>query len=171
MASIRSFQSRLRADSFARPNLRLVDRTPDQSPKTAVMACLSARSGNSELLRKAHAAAQEHSGELYAVFVDLPRTRVRMEQLRTLIDDAILANSLGAKIIWLESSNVAGELIELARQFHVGRILISRSQPAPLFRPFKRTVYSDLLRTTGDVRIDVVGFERANNATKRSILA
>jgi K+-sensing histidine kinase KdpD len=142
MASISSFRSRLRADPVARPNLRLVDRTPDQSPKTAVMACLSARSGNSELLRKADAAAREHSGELYAVFVDLPSTRFRKDQVRALFDDAILANSLGAKIIWLESSDEAGELLQLARQFHVGRILISRSQPAPLFHPFKRTVYS-----------------------------
>ena len=171
MASISSFRSQLGADSFAKPYIRLVGATPDQSPKTAVMACLTARSsGNSELLQKANAAARERSGELYVAFVDLPRTRFRKDQVRTLIDDAILANSLGAKIIWLESSDEAGELLQLARQFHIGRILISRSQPAPL-HPFKRTVYSDLLRATGDVRIDVVGFERANNATrKRSVL-
>ena len=40
------------------------------------MACLSARgSSNGELLRKASAAAREHDGEFYAVFVDSPRTR------------------------------------------------------------------------------------------------
>jgi K+-sensing histidine kinase KdpD len=168
MAGISSFRSRLRADAVAQPYLRLVGATPDQSPKNAVMVCLTARSsGNCELLHKAHAAAREHGGELYAAFVDLPHTRFRKVQVRSLIDDSILANSLGAKIIWLESSDMAGELLQLARQFHVGRILISRSQPASLFRPFKRTVYSDLLRATGDVRIDVVGFERANNATRK----
>ncbi len=136
------------------------------------MACLTAQSNNGELLRKADAAAREHNGQLYAVFVDLPRTRFGKDQVRTLIDDAILANSLGAQIIWVESSDAVGELMRLARQFQIGRILISRSQPASLFHPFKRTVYSDLLRATGDVRIDVVGFERANSArAKGSILA
>src|ERR1700741_4088699 len=85
MASIIPSKSPLRADSFFQPNLRLVAnekgtlaiaRAEKQLPRTAVMACLSAHgSGNGELLRKASAAAREHDGQIYAVFVDSPRTR------------------------------------------------------------------------------------------------
>ena len=84
MASIIPFKSPLRADSFPQAKLRLVAnekgmqataRTEKQLPRTAVIACLSARgSSNGELLRKASAAAREHDGQFYAVFVDSPRT-------------------------------------------------------------------------------------------------
>jgi len=174
MSGIISSQSRLRADSMAQPNLRLAEgdrrnhlraivQTPDESPKTAVMACLTARSsGNSELLRKASAAAREHGAEFYAVIANSPHTRFGKAQVRALIDDLILAGYFGAKIVRLESSDVVGELLQLARQSNVGRIFITRSRPAPFSRLFGRSVYSDLLVRGKGFSIDVVGFKRGN---------
>ncbi|MGD0671845.1 MAG: hypothetical protein ABSB13_07185 [Candidatus Binatus sp.] len=174
MSGIIPSRSRLRADSIAQPNLRLVAseqgnrvqaavRAPDEPPKTAVMACLTARdSGNSELLRKAQVAAREHGGEFYAAFVDSAHTRFGKAQVRALVEEAILASYFGAKIVWLESSDMVGALLQFARQSHVGRIFVTRNRPAPFSRPFGRTVYSDLLIRGGGFRIDVVGFERGN---------
>lgn len=106
MSGIISSRPHSRAESIGQPNLRLVTsdrshqaiaRPSEQSPKTAVMACLTARSsGNSELLRKASAAARGRDGEFYAVLVDSPRTRFSHARVGTLIDDAILASYLGA---------------------------------------------------------------------------
>ena len=172
MSGIISSQSRLRADSMAQPNARLagsdrrnhlraVVRIPDESPKTAVMACLTARSsGNSELLRKASAAAREHGAEFYAVIANSPHTRFGKAQVRELIDDIILASCFGAKIVRLESSDVVGELLQLARQSNVRRIFIARSRPAAFSRLFGRSVYSDLLVRGKGFSIDVVGFKR-----------
>jgi len=127
------------------------------------MACLTARSsGNSELLRKASEAARENDGEFYAVLVDSPRNRVRNARVRTLIDDAILASYLGAKIVWLESSDVVAELLHFARQSRIVRIFVKRDRPASFSRLFGRTVYSGLLNRAEGFRIDVVGFERGN---------
>jgi len=174
MGSVISFRSHLRADSIAQPNLRMVGleavnnrqvplQIPAESPKTAVMACLSAEgAGNTDLLHKAHSAALENGGEFYAVLLDPRRARFATAQVRKLVDDAILASYLGAKIIWLESSDVVGEMLQLARQSRVGRIFVARNHPARFFWPFGRTVYSDLLSRGEDVRIDVVGFERGN---------
>ena len=174
MSGIISSQSRLRADSMAQPNARLagsdrrnhlraIVRIPDESPKTAVMACLTARSsGNSELLRKASAAAREHGAEFYAVIANSPHTRFRKAQVRELIDDIILAGYFGAKIVRLESSDVVGELLQLARQSNVGRIFITRNRPAPFSRLFGRSVYSDLLVRGKGFSIDVVGFKRGS---------
>ena len=87
MFGISSSRSHLPATSVAKPYLRLVDK-PDESPGTAVIACLTAsRSGNSELLRKAHRAARESGARLYAVFVDSLRTRFGRARVRALIDD------------------------------------------------------------------------------------
>ena len=166
--------SRLRADSMAQPNVRLVRserrnhlqaivRTPDESPKTAVMACLTVRSsGNSELLRRASAAAREHGADFYAVIVNSTHTRLGTAQVHELIDDIILASCFSAKIVHLESSDVVGALLRLARQSNVGRIFIARNRPAPFSRLFGLSVYSDLLVRGEGFSIDVVGFKRGD---------
>src|SRR5271168_2789657 len=116
MSAITSSSSR--AVPIRQTNLRLVPRdsiidpsiyrSSEKSPRTAVMACLVAgNSGNAGLLRKA-SAAREHNSDLYAVVVDSHRTRFDKEQVRGLVDDAILGNELGAKIVWLDSSDVVG---------------------------------------------------------------
>ncbi len=171
MAGIIPSGSPLRTDSIAKPHLRLIGgdriqaigRTPDESAKTAVMACLVARSsGNSELLRKASDAAREHGREFYAVIVDSPHTRFGKAEVRALIEDLILASFFDAKIVRLESSDMVGALLRFARQCNVGRIFVTRSGPTPFFRLFGRSVYSGLLARGKGLSIDVVGFKRGN---------
>lgn len=171
MSAITSPSSR--AVSIHQPNLRLVPRnaisqpsiypSSEQSTRTAVMACLVAgNSGNSELLRRASAAAGEHNGELYVVLVDSHRTRFDQEQVRGLIDDAVFGKDLGAKIVWLDSSDAVGELLQFARQSRIGRIFVARNRPTWFSRLSGRAVYSDLLSRAEGFRLDVVGFERGN---------
>jgi K+-sensing histidine kinase KdpD len=171
MASVIPFKSPLRADSSHQPNLRLVAnehgdrlaiaRTEKQLPRTAVIACLSARgSSNGELLRRASAAAREHDGQFYAVFVDSPRTRFGSAEVQALVEDAILASYLGARIVWLESSDIVGALLQFASQSRVGRVFVTRNRPAVFPRLFGRAIYPDLLNRAEGFRIDVVGFER-----------
>ena len=127
------------------------------------MACLSAPgSSDGELLHKASAAARELEGQFYAVFVDSPRARFGKAEVQALIDDTILASYLGARIVWLESSDVVGELLRFARQSRVGRVFVTRNRPALFPRLFGRAVYPDLLNRAEGFRIDVVGFERGN---------
>ena len=174
MAAIVPFKSRPQPESIVQPNPRLVAvkransfdaiaQVTQESPSTAVIACLSAgSSSNDEVLRKAHAAAREHGGAFYAAFLDSPHARRGKAERRTLIDDAVLAGYLGAKIVWLESSDVVGKLIRFAGQSHVGRIFVARNRPERFSWPFARNVYSDLLIRGAGFRIDVVGFERGN---------
>ena len=152
MSAIIPSRSRLRAGSIVQPNLRLVVsdrrnhvqttvRTPDESLKTAAMACLTlSDSGRSELLRKPRVTEREHDGEFYATLIDSTRTEFGKAQIRTLIDDAILASYFGAKIVLRDSSDVVGALLRLARQSNVGRIFITRTRPAPFSGLFGRTV-------------------------------
>jgi K+-sensing histidine kinase KdpD len=171
MSGIISSSSPSRQDSIRRPSLRLVSndhgldeaatRASQQSARTAVIACLTAESSsNNELLLKASAAALVRDGEFYAVLLDSPRIRFKRSQVRTLIDAAIFASSLGAKIVWLDSSDPVGELLQFARQSCVGQIFVARNQPTLFSRLFQRTAYSDLLRHAEGCRIQVVGFER-----------
>ena len=127
------------------------------------MACLSARgSNNGDLLRRASAAAREHDGQFYAIFVNSPRTRFGNADVQALIEDAILASYLGARVVWIESSDVVGELLRFASQSRVGRVFVTRNKPALFPRLCGRTVYSDLLNRAEGFRIDVVGFESGN---------
>jgi K+-sensing histidine kinase KdpD len=159
------------ADSINQPRLRLVAghsnhrataATSEQSPKTAVLACLTAGGpSNSKLLHSASRAAREQNGGFYAVVVS-PRARFGKMELRTLVNDTVLASRLGAKILWLDASDVTGGLLRLADQFHIGRIFVLRHQPTPLSWLLGRTVYSGLLSRAEGIRVDVVGFERGN---------
>jgi K+-sensing histidine kinase KdpD len=127
------------------------------------MACLVAgNSGNAELLRKASEAACKHNGELYAVVVDSHRSRFDKEQVHGLVDDAILSSDLGAKIVWLDSPDVVGELLKFAQQFRIGRIFVTRSRPTFFSRLSGRALYPNLLSRAEGLRVDVVGFERGN---------
>jgi len=173
MSAITSSSSHSPAVSIRQPNLRLVPRdaishpsiyrSSEQSPRTAVMACLVVgNSGNAELLRKASAAAREHNGELYAVVVDSHRSRFDKVEVRGLIDDAILGSELGAKIVWLDSSDVVGELLQVARQVRIGQIFVTRDRPSLFPRLLGRAVYSDLLSRAEGFRVNVIGFERGN---------
>jgi K+-sensing histidine kinase KdpD len=168
MASIIASRSRSLIDSIGQPNLRLVKSGPGraldlpaQSPKTAVMACITVGSVcNGELLRKAWVAAREGSGEFYAVMAHSPRGRLRTAGVRALVDDAILASYLGARIVWLESSGGVGELLRFAQRSEIGRIFVARNPPTRFPRLFGRTICSELLSRARDFRIDVVGFNR-----------
>lgn len=127
------------------------------------MACLSSRgSNNGELLRKASASAREHDGKFFAVFVDSPRTRFVRAEVRALLEDAILAAYLGARILWLESSDSVGELLRFAGQSRVGRIFVSPDRPVSFSRLLGRTVYSELLKRAEGFRIDVIGLQHGN---------
>ena len=98
-------------------------------------------------------------GEFYAVLIDSPRTRFGKAQVRILIEDAILARSLGAKIVWFDTSDLVGELLQFAQKARIGKIFVCRGRQTLFSGLSRRTVYRDLLRRTKDIRIDVVGFE------------
>lgn len=83
-------------------------------------------------------------------------------ELRSLVDDAVLANRLGAKILWLESPDAVGGLLQLANQFHIGRVFVPRQRTTPLSWLFPRTLCSGLLSRAKGIRIDVVGLGRGN---------
>ena len=83
-------------------------------------------------------------------------------ELRSLVDDAVLASRLGAKILWLDSPDEVGGLLQLANRFRIGRIFVCRQRPTFRYWPFGRTLYSSLLNRADGIHVDVVGFERGN---------
>ncbi len=90
------------------------------------------------------------------------RTRFGKVELRSLVNDAVFASHLGAKMLWLDSPDVVGGLLRLAHQLRVGRIFVLRNRPSLPSWLFGRTAYSGLLSRAKGIRIDVVGFERGN---------
>jgi K+-sensing histidine kinase KdpD len=170
MAATITSGSSSQLDSIGRPGLRLVANrlahlatvpVCDNSPKTAVLACITPGSLNRELLRKASIAARDQNGELYAAIVS-PLTRFAKTELRALVDDAVFATQLRAKILWLDSPDEVAELLQLANQFRIGRIFVLRQRATRWSWPFGGTLCSGLLSRAKRIRVDVVGFERGN---------
>jgi len=175
MAAIFQNSQLIDAPSTLRPTLRLVrrERQQNQIPRerpvarkgAAVMAYLGPqKNGSQRLLRKAKEAARESGGDFIAVYVDTPRIFHGVPNARALIDDLILAGALGARIVWLESSDPAAELLKLAAKCGVSRIFVARSEPSLL----RSSVYEELLQRGEGFSIDVVGFERSPTETQIS---
>ena len=120
------------------------------------------KNGNERLLRKAKDAASESGGELIAVYIDTPRLLGGVANPRALIDDLILAGTLGARIVWLESRDPADELLKFAAKSGVSRIFVRRSEPSIL----RRSDYEEVMKRGDGFRIDVVGFERSPARTE-----
>jgi K+-sensing histidine kinase KdpD len=143
----------------------IVGRLVERQPKGVIAYLAATESGNEAVLRKAQLAAQKLGGRFFAVHVGSIRDRLCKRQVRALADDIVLAGVLGAKFVWLESSDPTGELLAFACRARVARILVPRAEPAHTLSMFRSSIHHDLMKRGQGLRIDVVGFERKCPAT------
>ncbi len=99
------------------------DPAPDQ-----VLVCLSSRGPNSEkLLRYASRFAGRLNRNWYAVYVQAPHeepTVIDSQTLRVLSDTLTLAKQLGAIVFTYKGKDIAGTILQFAKEYRVGHIVI-----------------------------------------------
>jgi two-component system sensor histidine kinase KdpD len=100
--------------------------SPDQ-----VMVCLSSRSPNSEaLLRHASRLAGRLNRNWYAVYVQTASespTKIDAETQRVLSNTLALAQQLGATVFTYKGEDVVRTILQFAREYRVGHIVVGRS--------------------------------------------
>lgn len=106
---------------------------PDEEHGTApdqVMVCLSSRGPNSAaLLRYGSRLAGRLNRNWYAVYVQTPReapTAIDATTQRFLSDTLTLANLLGAIVFTYKGEDIADTIVQFAREYRVGHIVIGR---------------------------------------------
>jgi len=106
--------------------------TPDQ-----VMVCLSSRGANTEmLLRYASRLAGRLNRNWYAVYVQTPveePTVIDAETQRMLSDTLTLARQLGAIVFPYKGEDVVSTILNFAREYLVGHIVIGSPGQSPLW--------------------------------------
>ena len=106
---------------------------PDQ-----VMVCLSSRGPQSErMLRYASRLAGRLNRNWYAVYVQTPDedpVHIDAQTQRVLADTLTLAKQLGAMVFTYKGEDIVKTVLEFAREYRVGHLVIGTPHPVPLWR-------------------------------------
>ncbi len=127
----------LAAQIDSRRRAPLADEIP--SSPDQVMVCLSSRSPNSEaLLRYASRLAGRLNRNWYAVYVQTASespTKIDAETQRVLSNALTLAQQLGATVFTYKGDNVVKTILQFAKEYRVGHIVVGRSgRKLPLWK-------------------------------------
>jgi two-component system sensor histidine kinase KdpD len=132
--------------------------TPDQ-----VMACLSSRGGNSEaLLRYASRLAGRLNRNWYAVYVQTASespTVIDSETQRVLSNTLALAEQLGATVFTYKGDDVVETILQFAKEYRVGHIVIGSPGKKLLFwhrLMGRKTIHERLIEESKDVTVVVL---------------
>jgi len=101
--------------------------------------------------------ANRLQADLLAVFVETPGwANAGPEDRRALEENLRFAEDLGAKIIRVTGSDVAKELVRIAREKNAGRIVMGHAKRRGLSLLLRGTTVNRLLRLATDVDVQVV---------------
>jgi two-component system sensor histidine kinase KdpD len=122
-----------------------------------VMACVDARPDAQRVLRRACRMANRLQADLLAVFVETPRwASASPEERRALEENLRFAEDLGAQVIRVTGSDIAGELVRIAREKNAGRIVIGRPTRRGVSLLLRGSTVNKLLRLATDIDVQVV---------------
>jgi two-component system sensor histidine kinase KdpD len=122
-----------------------------------VMACVDARPDAQRVLRRAWRMANRLQADLLAVFVETPGwANASPEDRRALEENLRFAEDLGAQIIRAAGSDIAKELVRVAREKNAGRIVIGHPRRRGLSLLLRSSTAAKLLRLATDVDVQVV---------------
>ncbi len=134
--------------------------TPDQ-----VMVCLSSKGPNSEkLLRYGSRLAGRLNRNWYAVYVQTPSeapTAIDAKTQRLLSSTLTLAKQLGAIVFTFKGEDIVKTILQFAREYRVGHIIIGSPGKIPLWKRLlgKRSVAERLIRDAKGVTVVVLSAE------------
>ncbi len=125
-----------------------------------VLVCIGPDALSERLVRRARRLASALHAEWLAAYVETPSLQrlpqvARDRVLRTLK----LAESLGAQTSNLSGETVADELLYLARQRNVSKIIVGKPVRSHLFDRLRPSLVDALIRDSGDIDILVVTSE------------
>ena len=150
---------------------------PDQ-----IMVCLASKGPNSaRLLRAASRLAGRLNRNWYAVYVQTPSEDpmvIDSMTQRLLADTLTLANQLGATVFTFKGSDIVQTILNFAREYRVGHIVIGRPHMIPAWKRRvlgRRSVAEQLMERAEGVAIVVVDAagsqltQSANDTTSEEI--
>ena len=127
-----------------------------------VLVCLSSHGPNSNrLLRYGSRLAGKLNRNWYAVYVQTPAeeaTVIDAGVQRNLSETLTLAKQLGAMVFTYKGHDIADTILQFAKEYRVGHIVVGNSRPRPLLKRIGRnkTVVETLIRNARGVSVIVL---------------
>jgi two-component system sensor histidine kinase KdpD len=141
---------------------REVKKESEENAPDQVMVCLSSRGPNSaRLLRFASRLAGRLNRNWYAVYVQTPSeepTAIDAATQRMLGDTLTLANQLGAMVFTFKGQDIVDTIIQFAKEYRVGHIVMGRPGRLPWWRRIlgQRGVAERLIRQSEGFTVVIV---------------
>lgn len=142
-------------------------RTGGAAPRSAdrVLVAMSSQPPRTDvLLQKASRLAGRLNTDWYCVYVQTPEEaadRIDSAVQRRLVRNIELAQRMGAEIVKLEGSDVAGEIVRFARDRGVSMIVVGRTGRSRLHRAMRGSVIDRLIERAAPADVLVVSFTDA----------
>lgn len=122
-----------------------------------VMVCISKNILATNLIRMGKRMATGLNAELLVVNVETPWEQdLTVTEQNVHLNNLKLAESLGADVITLSGTNVADEIINLARKRNITQIIIGKPLKPRAIEWFQESVVDKIIRSSEGIRIHVV---------------
>ena len=129
-----------------------------------VMVCMASRGSAKKLLRTgARIAGRLANGDWFAVYVETPNEesgRITPQAFATLQENISFAETLGAKVFKLQSSNVADALLEFAREHEATHVIFGQSARSRWQIFWKGSIINRFLAEVKDAAVHVIPIEK-----------
>lgn len=122
-----------------------------------VMVCISKNNLGTNLIRIGKRMATSLNAELLVVNVDTPwEPELTSSEQNIHANNLKIAESLGAEVITLTGTNIADEILNLARKRNVSQLIIGKPlKPRPI-EWFQESVVDKIIRNSEGIRIHVI---------------
>ena len=122
-----------------------------------LLVCVGPDALSERVVRAARRLALAHHAQWLAVYVETPSLqRLPQESRDRVLRTLKLAEELGAETANLSGDSVAAELIVLARQRNISKIIVGKPLQSHWRDRFKRSLVDELIRASGHIDIYVI---------------
>jgi two-component system, OmpR family, sensor histidine kinase KdpD len=135
-----------------------------------LLVCVGPGEGSAKLVRAAKRLANSLHAEWMAVYVDAPHLNLTQEQKDNVSQNLRLAEQLGAETLVVGGDDLVAEIIRVARERNVTKIVISKHVRPQWRNLLKGSLVDQLIRNSGEIDIYVMRadeqFARESKAVK-----
>ena len=121
-----------------------------------LLVCVGPGEGSMKLVRAAKRLATNLHAEWMAIYVDAAKLKLNQEQKDSIAQNLRLAEQLGAETMVTGGDDLVKEIIRVARERNVTKILISKQIKSHWKNLFKGSLVDQLVRYSGEIDIYVI---------------
>ena len=135
----------------------------------ALLACVGPRAGGEHVIRSTARLASQLNAEWHALYVETPSLqRLPAPERERILKTLKLAQDLGARTAIVPSSDIAGAVVEYARNANISKVIVGRGSASALARLWHAPPAARMASLAPDIDLVEVGLPPADSAPRRT---